>query len=44
MTAVMAASSLLALVLYVLVARPADRRLHAQTIDAGAAMRNLTRS
>lgn len=44
MTAVMAASSLLALVLYVLVARPADRRLYAQTIDAGAAIRNLTRS
>jgi DHA1 family bicyclomycin/chloramphenicol resistance-like MFS transporter len=45
MTAVMAASSLLALVLYVLVARPADRRLHAQTINAGsAAIRNLTRS
>jgi DHA1 family bicyclomycin/chloramphenicol resistance-like MFS transporter len=45
MTAVMAASSLLALVLYVMVARPADRRLHARTIDAGgAAMRNPTRS
>jgi hypothetical protein len=33
------------LVLYALVARPADRRLHAQTINAGsAAIRNLTRS
>jgi DHA1 family bicyclomycin/chloramphenicol resistance-like MFS transporter len=44
MTAVMAASSLLALVLYVLVAGPAERRLQSRTIDAGAAIRNPTRS
>jgi DHA1 family bicyclomycin/chloramphenicol resistance-like MFS transporter len=44
MTAVMAASSVLALVLYLLVARPADRRLQSLTIDAGAAIRSPTRS
>ncbi|OPY98552.1 MFS transporter [Bradyrhizobium sacchari] len=44
MTAVMAASSLLALGLYFLVARPADRRLQSRTIDAGAAIRSPTRS
>ncbi|MGC2778507.1 MAG: MFS transporter [Bradyrhizobium sp.] len=40
MTAVMAGSSLLALVLYFLVARPADRRLQLQRIDASAAIRS----
>ncbi|UWU74781.1 multidrug effflux MFS transporter [Bradyrhizobium huanghuaihaiense] len=44
MTAVMAASSLLALGLYLLVARPADRRLQSRTIDAGAAIRSPTHS
>ncbi|WP_426610458.1 multidrug effflux MFS transporter [Bradyrhizobium sp. McL0616] len=44
MTAVMAVSSLLALVLYFLVARPADRRLQLRTIDAGAAIGSSTGS
>jgi MFS transporter, DHA1 family, multidrug resistance protein len=44
MTAVMAATSLLALVLYLLVARPAERRLPSQTIDPGVAVRSPTKS
>jgi DHA1 family bicyclomycin/chloramphenicol resistance-like MFS transporter len=44
MTAVMAVSSLLALVVYFLVARPADRRLQSRTIDACAAIRSPTGS
>ena len=44
MTAVMAASSLLALVLYCLVARSADRRLRSQVIGAGEAIRSSTSS
>lgn len=44
MTAVMAASSLLALVLYFLVARPADRRLQSRMIDSSTAIRSPTSS
>lgn len=44
MTAVMAASSLLALILYLLVARPAERRQLSPTIDPGAAIRSPTNS
>ncbi|MDA9399586.1 MFS transporter [Bradyrhizobium sp. CCBAU 45389] len=44
MTAVMAASSLLALGLYLLVARPADRRLQSRAIDSGTAIRSPTGS
>ncbi|MCA1536682.1 multidrug effflux MFS transporter [Bradyrhizobium sp. NBAIM03] len=40
MTAAMAASSLLALLLYFLVARPANRRLRLHTIDTSGAIRN----
>ncbi|QPF89912.1 multidrug effflux MFS transporter [Bradyrhizobium commune] len=40
MTSVMAASSLLALGLYLLVARPAERRLQSLTIDANAAIQS----
>jgi DHA1 family bicyclomycin/chloramphenicol resistance-like MFS transporter len=44
MAAVMAACSLLALITYLLLARPAERRIHSQAVEAPAMLERATRS